>query len=391
MRKRVLMAICLSMSLVAAALLAGCNKQEEEPTLPVVAEPTETEPETEEESTVPETEEPETTITERVSVDGKMQSYLTGEWKDEEIVKRRPMAVMMPNNEPAMPLYGISQASIIYEAPVEGRMTRLMALYEDYDDLKFIGPVRSSRDYFIYEAMAYDAIYCNWGLARPYVEELINSDSIDNISEAVAGIYKPASEAFGRRDRGSGYALEFTGYLYPNGYEKAVQRLGYETEYRDSFVQSFVFAADDYPATYDDCEDAVKIYPGGQESNKGGYGNAKPYFEYNEKDGLYYRYEFGKPMVDEYNDEQLAVSNVVFKICHGEVRDEHDYLAFGVHGEGEAYVFTAGKVIHGTWTRDADPEVNRFFDEDGNEIVLNQGKTWLCNIWKEYQEFMKYE
>ena len=34
-----------------------------------------------------------------------------------------------------MPQYGISQASIIYEAPVEGRITRLMGLFEDYDDL----------------------------------------------------------------------------------------------------------------------------------------------------------------------------------------------------------------------------------------------------------------
>lgn len=73
-----------------------------------------------------------------------------------------------------------------------------MAFYEDYDELDHIGPVRSSRDYCIYEAMAYEPIYCNWGLARPYVEELINSDRIDNVSNAVAGIYnrppRPSAE-----------------------------------------------------------------------------------------------------------------------------------------------------------------------------------------------------
>ena len=92
-------------------------------------------------------------VSDREVVDGQMQSYLTGEWKDESVVTRRPIAVMIPNNSPAMPQYGISKASIIYEAPVEGRITRLMAVVEDFDDLERIGPVRSSRDYFLYVAM----------------------------------------------------------------------------------------------------------------------------------------------------------------------------------------------------------------------------------------------
>ncbi len=106
-------------------------------------------------------------ITERKIVDGKMQSYLTGEWKDASVVQRRNMAVMINNIKQSLPQYGISKASIIYEAPVEGRITRLMGLFEDYDDLDHIGSVRSARDYYLYEAMAYDSIYCNWGLARP--------------------------------------------------------------------------------------------------------------------------------------------------------------------------------------------------------------------------------
>lgn len=391
---------------IAACVFTGCGKEEEggTETVPAIAEDvsiadTSSTVEEETEETEPEpVPEPETTITDRVVVDGKMQSYLTGEWKDEAVVKRRSMAVMMPNNKKALPQYGISRASIIYEAPVEGRMTRLMAFYEDYDDLDMIGPVRSSRDYYVYEAMAYDAIYCNWGLAVPYVKDLINSDRIDNISQAVLGIDKPYANAFMTRTRpkrsdGSSYAQEYTGYLSVSGYENGVKKLGYEPEYRDSFVQAFTFAADGYPATYDDHMEATLIYPGGKKSNSGGYGDAKPYFEYHKEDGLYYRYQFGDKHIDEMNDEQLAVSNVVFKICHGEVRDDHDYLAFGVHGSGEAYIFTAGKVIKGTWTRTGspDPEVNMFYDENGNEIIFNQGKTWICNIWDKYLEYMMYE
>ena len=330
-------------------------------------------------------------IEEREVVGGKIQSYLTGEWLDTKAANRRPIAVMIPNNAPAMPQYGLSKASIIYEAPVEGRITRLMAMFEDYDDLDRIGPIRSSRDYFIYIAMGYEAIYCNWGLARPYVEELINRDTVQNISAAVGGIYHPSDEAFGRIKR-PGYATEFTGYLFIDGLSKAIERQEYETEYDKDYVPQFTFVADDVLAEYEGNENATKIYPGGQDSNKGGYGNYNPYFEYNSEDNLYYRFQDGKKQIDEYNNEQLAVTNVVFQYCHGEVRDAKDYLAFGVHGEGKAIVFTNGRVINGTWKRfDGDATPAKFYDEDDNEIIFNQGKTWICNIWNEYSDFVEYK
>jgi len=332
-------------------------------------------------------------IGERTSVDGKIQSYLTGQWTDERQATRRPIAVMIPNNRPAMPQYGLSRAGIIYEAPVEGRITRLMAVLEDFDDLDRVGPVRSSRDYYVYVAMGYEAIYCNWGLARPYVEELINRDTVQNISAAVEGINKPAHEAFDRVSR-PGYATEFTGYLFIDGMKKAAERLGYEWEYDDAYVPPFTFAADDRRAEelYADAEDATMVYPGGQSGNQGGYGSYNPYFEYNEQDHLYYRYQNGKEQIDELDGKQLTVSNVVFQYCHGEVRDSHDYLAFGVHGEGDAIVFTGGKAIKGTWKRfDGDATPAKFYDEDGEEIVFNQGSTWICNIWEEYGEFVEYK
>lgn len=393
-------------TLLLAGVLGGCGAHEVEPSIKdVVSEPIITEAPvviTEEPSEeVPSDESGEVTedgeekaatptIEEREVVDGKKQSYLTGEWKDEAVVNRRAMAVMMPNNKAAMPQYGISRASIIYEAPVEGRITRLMCFIEDYDDLDHVGPVRSSRDYYVYEAMAYDAIYCNWGLAVPYVETLLASDRIDNISEPVSGIHNPSAEAFGRISR-PGYATEYTGYMFIDGYEAAVERHGYSKEYRDTFEQAFTFANDGWGVTYDEHEDATLIYPGKENGNKGGYGSSQAYFEYNPEDGLYYRYQFGEPQVDELNGEQVAVSNVVFKICHGEVRDSHDYLAFGVHGTGDAYVFTAGKVIKATWSRSSDSGANYFYDENGEEIVFNQGKTWICNVWKEYSEYMAWE
>lgn len=44
------------------------------------------------------------------------------------------------------------------------------------------------------------------------------------------------------------------------------------------------------------------------------YVDAKPWFVYNETDGLYYRYEFGDKQIDGSTGEQLAVKNIIYRI-----------------------------------------------------------------------------
>ncbi|RKI81654.1 DUF3048 domain-containing protein [bacterium 0.1xD8-71] len=387
------MAVTFAVMMWLMACMTGCGSKDEpipEPEIQEVIpeESVEDSPEEEEEPAPGEL----TVIGEREVVNGEMQSYLTGEWIRESAGTRRPIAVMIPNNRPAMPQYGLSRAGIIYEAPVEGRITRLMAVVEDFDDLERIGPVRSSRDYYVYMAMGYEAIYCNWGLAVPYVEELINRPEYYNVSAAVNGIHNPADEAFARVSRGDGYSLEFTGYLMIDGLFDAVERLDYDWNYDDKYEPPFLFAADGVRAEYEENETVTMIYPGGKEgSNPSGYGQYHPYFEYHEDDHLYYRYQDGKEQIDELDGKQLTFSNVVFMYCNGEVRDDHDYLAFEVHGEGKALVFTNGKVIEGKWERlGGDFTPPRFYDASGEEIIFNQGKTWICNIWNDYGEFVEY-
>ena len=271
-------AVIVATMLCISACMTGCGSKEEPIPEPEIEEVI---PEESVEDTQEAEEEPApgelTVIGEREIVNGEMQSYLTGEWTSEKAATRRPIAVMIPNNRPAMPQYGLSRAGIIYEAPVEGRITRLMAVVEDFDDLERIGPVRSSRDYYVYMAMGYEAIYCNWGLAVPYVEELINRPEYYNVSAAVEGIHNPADEAFARVKRGDGYALEFTGYLMIDGLFDAVERLGYDWNYDDKYEPPFLFAADGVRAEYEENESVNMIYPGGKEgSNTSGYGQYHP-------------------------------------------------------------------------------------------------------------------
>ena len=63
-------------------------------------------------------------------------SYLTGLPVTETVKNERPLAVMLNNIKEGCPQSGTEDAAIIYEAPVEGRITRLMGIFEDYDNME---------------------------------------------------------------------------------------------------------------------------------------------------------------------------------------------------------------------------------------------------------------
>ena len=111
--------LCLAAGLMMAA---GCGKAEtqeaEEDTFNTEAEVIAWEKEEQadnEDDTAGEKEKP----AHREVVDGKIRSYFTGEWIDEELGKTRPLAIMLNNTSAALPMSGVSNESVIYECPVE--------------------------------------------------------------------------------------------------------------------------------------------------------------------------------------------------------------------------------------------------------------------------------
>ena len=330
-----------------------------------------------------------------VSEDPVPTSYLTGLECTEEEQKQRPIAIMINNLEAGCPQAGIAQASVIYEAPMEkASVTRLMPLFENWGDLEYIGYVRSARDYFVYSALEFDAIFAHFGQATLYTGDLINGDGVDNISAAVAGIDRPATKAFMRTDeRKAPHNVYTTG----EALMEAAQKFQYDLTYHDTRKQKFAFAPYGEEADHPDAPEATVLWPGGESTGvANGYSNVQARFEYNEEDGKYYRYQYGGEHIDELTGEQLAVDNVIFQYCHGEFRDDEGYMAFECHGgwqEGDAesgnfrvQVFTGGKMIEGTWSRYADTDPALYVDEDGNPIELNRGKTWVCIIWDEHAD-----
>ncbi len=345
--------------------LAGCGKTYVETDVTVSAVPPETS--TAEVTTAPALETTEETHEEsrpepdqRLEEDGKIQSYLTGEMVDVAKANRRPVAVMMSNDKQALPHYGINRAGVVYEAPVEGGMNRYMAIMEDYDDLERIGSVRSCRTYYTYFAKEFDAIYAHYGqstFAKPYLK---NVDNINGLEGIGGSAYYRSSER----------KSPHNAYTSFQGLQEAMGKLGYSQEYDQDYKGHYRFARAGDQVVLDNALEAWKVYPG--------YGMNQPYFEYNEEDGLYYRYQYGGPHNGD--EGQIAVRNLIFQYCAAGRYATTEYLDIDVHEPQYGYYITGGRAIALSWEKDGQFGVTHYYNTENEEITLNRGKTWVCII-----------
>ena len=117
----------------------------------------------------------------------------------------------------------------------------------------------------------------------------------------------------------------------------------------------------------------------------GCYPLTRCYFEYNEDDGLYYRSQYlsggtDGPHIDEATGEQLTFKNILVQYISYEDLGE-GYLALQCQDTAKAgWFFTNGKGIPVTWEKTSDYGATKFYDEYGNEITLNTGKTMICVV-----------
>ncbi len=303
------------------------------------------------------------TFEERTEKDGMIRSYLTGEMVTTAIGNRRPVAVMMSNDKEALPQYGINRAGVVYEAPAEGGMNRYMAIIENYDDLDRIGSVRSCRTYYTYFAREFDAIYAHYGqstFAKPYLANVDNINGLDAIGTVAY---------FRTKDRKSPH----NAYTSGDRLSKAILQLGYQEGYDSAYQGHYRFARDGRKVTLEGANsvsDAYKVYPG--------YVLNKPWFEYHEEDGFYYRYQYGAPHKGV--EGQIKVKNIILQYCPSAHYATTEYLNINVQDDSYGCYVTEGRSIPIKWSKEGEFGPTHYYDMENNEIILNQGKTWVCII-----------
>ncbi len=271
----------------------------------------------------------------------------------------RPIAVMIDNQEGAWPQAGLNKAYLVYEIVAEGGITRLMALFKG-QNLDQIGPIRSSRHYYLDYALENDAIYVHFGWS-PQAESDIKSLSVNNIN----GITE-SSSSFWRTGKKSAphNVMTSTEKLL-----KIAERKGYKTTSDKKSVLNYT------------AED-VKLEEGLDATNitipHSTYQEVE--YKYNVETKKYTRYARNKLQKDMNTGEEVQTKNIIITFCDNyTLNDSENKGRQGLNniGEFKGYYITNGKAIEITCIKSSRTSQTVYKDLNGNEIKVNDGNTFI--------------
>ena len=289
-----------------------------------------------------------------------------------------PVVVQIDNEASGRPQYGIQAADIVYESLIEGSDTRFTALFNDTLPEK-VGPVRSARVYHQKLAAEWDPIFIHQG--GPYSK---NYPRTYIYSEENGGVFEVRLDGTKRENDDVMWAQTISiEYCSPKA---AVEEYDFERTLRDPL---FTFDAKvDYSA-YPDV-DEVQIPFLADETDHVSY-------TYDAAKDKFIRYRYGEPFLDAETEEAVEVQNVIVEYCEREqMSNENGRILMHVEGSGKAEFFVGGKHLLGTWEKDGVTDATRYYLENGEELVLKPGNTWIeiqpdsKNVRTIYQDGTQY-
>lgn len=301
--------------------------------------------------------------TQEVSENENVENILTAEIEEKKINifkgNDRPIAVMIDNHNLAWPQAGLNKAYMVYEIIVEGGETRLMALFKGQNVDK-IGPVRSSRHYFIDYVMENDAIYAHYGWS-PQAQSDISSYGINNIN----GISESTSVFWRVKDKSAPHnAVTSTEALL-----KSAKSKGYKTTSNKESILNYV-------------TEEVKLEEG-QSATTVTIPHStlqKVRYEYDEENKVYKRYARNKSQNDWDTGYAVTTKNIIITFCDNyNLNDSDNVGRQGLKNIGtfNGYYITNGKAIKIKCTKESRNLETKYVDLDGNEINVNDGNTWI--------------
>jgi hypothetical protein len=315
-----------------------------------------------------------TEIPEDTNHDGEMRSYLSGLWVPIEVGTKRPYAFQFNNFKTVKNQWGIGQADIVYECLVEGGITRLLGIGENYTGDR-IGSTRSARHYFVSIADEYDAIYIHYGGTK-YATSKIKELGIDEM-DGNSGI---GTTVF---YRDSSIKAPHNAFASLDGILKGIEKKGFETKYEEGYEPHYTFYEEDTDFTSGTAVNKITV-------DFSSYN--LPYFEYNATDKLYYRFQFGAAHIDSLTGNQLTFKNIIIQFVKEWNIDKNGYQTMDLEdASGSGYYITNGKMIPITWKKKEASRWMRYYNEAGEELTINPGKTYIALFPNNRTEDVKVE
>ncbi|MGI5962663.1 MAG: DUF3048 domain-containing protein [Lawsonibacter sp.] len=340
--------------LLCLGMLAGCGKKEEpapaassmpdEPSISVIA-PIEPEPE----PVLP------------------YVNPLTGEGSAVDTGNHRPIAIMLNNLKKALPQLGVSQADIIYEAPAEGGITRMMGVFQSVEGVGEIGSVRSARDYYVSLALGHDAIFLHAG-GSPQAYTAIQKWGVTAL-DCVNGPYEGTlywRDAERKKNMGLEHSVLTSGEtileLLPT-YKRVT------LEHKEGYSYPISFLAEGEVAQGEPAQRLEVTFS----TYKTGV------FTYDESTGFYQVEEYGQPYVDGNTGEQVAVKNVLvlYTKVSAIAGDTAGRQSVKTTGSGDGLLLCDGVVQPIVWSKADHKSPLTYADANGQPVKLGVGKSYV--------------
>ena len=342
----------LPLLLALLLVLTGCGSQEAvettEPTT-VATEPT-TEP-----TTAP-TEPP------------VYRNPLNGQILDEPYTGRI-FAHTITNTQDALPHVNAVKADILVESYVSRGVVRCLGLYTNIGEVEAIGGTRSTRLIFNQLAYIYDAVLVHGGGFGMVIEDA-DHKGLDHIN--VDSLYRqadPLAQKVAYRDKVYKRYAPNDLFGYGPGIVEYVEAQGIRTTQPADKEYFLNFTEDATPAD-GQIADEITIYYGKNTKNT--------VMKYDAATGKYVYNQYGKVMTDQITGEEEAFNNVL--IVQADVFENYIYSEANFQSGGVGYYACGGKLIPITWTCDYGNSPFRFLTEDGEELTINVGNTYMAVI-----------
>jgi hypothetical protein len=261
-----------------------------------------------------------------------------------------PVALVIDNDPAARPQVALSQADLVYEVPVEGGVTRFLAIYATELEIEKVGPIRSARSYYVTLAEELRAAFLHVG-GSPESLEMIKKSSLYDLNEFY-------NENYFWRDNSGGRLAPHHIFTSSENWQKYLDNRGL----KERQVESWLFK-EESPSLEMSNDINIRF------SN-----NFQALWRYSSEGNEYLRFFNGKEASDEIT--QIRAKNVIIQKVKSKVIDDLGRLDLNLYGTGEAVVCLDGSCQLAQW-RKKDKDRTRYYYIDGEEVKLNPGKIWI--------------
>ena len=264
---------------------------------------------------------------------------------------KRPIAIMIDNNVGNKAHVGLQDAYLTYEIIVEGGLTRIMAIFKDVNT-SVIGPIRSSRHYFLDYALEGDAIYAHYGWST-FAQNDIRTLGVNNIN----GLYD------------NGYYRNYN-IVAPHNVFTNIENLynvaaskGYSTTSNNYNLLNYT--TDDI--AFNDTTSIEIPYSNSEVRS----------YTYDATNRYYLRYMNNSPHTDRDSGLQYHYKNIIIMKVNNHTLDSYGRQDLDTVGNGEGYYITNGYAIPITWSKASRSDKTHYYYKSGNELLVADGNTMI--------------